>query len=379
MEEMTFGKRLKSYRKAKGLTQQVLAEKIGVSDKTVSRWESDGGYPDVPTLVPLARALGVTVDELLGGKRPPELARSEWQKLLPAAFAVGAGVLYFPLSGVLPLPLCYAAYVGCLAYGLRLQRAENRQPGWFLAGEGLVNLMVNFSLARWCVGLGMALRLLLTFLNTGDTASLTWAWATLQNPAIWGIGALLLSALLALAFTALTQYLVVKKCFDEVLPFAWAEKGRGLRLAWGVPAPGRTLPALIPLLAGCWWAPGLWPALARLVPGLADRQQEGFFLWLVLLWLLCTLPLWRKGQRRYLAPAGVLTALCTGMLGLRVWPWMMERTTGELYPWQAGSVAGGRFVTVSQGTWGTVLAAAVLAVLWLLLAGARTAERPGEP
>ena len=54
----TFSQRLKKYRKAKNMTQQELSEVIGVSDKTVSRWESEGGYPDVTVLVPLARALG---------------------------------------------------------------------------------------------------------------------------------------------------------------------------------------------------------------------------------------------------------------------------------------------------------------------------------
>ncbi|MBP3519763.1 MAG: helix-turn-helix transcriptional regulator [Oscillospiraceae bacterium] len=374
MEEKTFGERLKTYRKAKGYTQQELAEKIGVSDKTVSRWESDGGYPDVPTLVPLARALGVTVDELLGGKRSPEMTHTEWQKLLPAAFAIGAGVLYFPLSGVLPLPLCYAAYVGCLIYGVRLQKEEKRQNTWFLVGEGLVNLMANLSLAGWCVWLGLVLRLLLTLLNTGEVLSdLIWLRSAMQNPAAWGVGSLFLMVLLALALTALTQYLVVKKGFGGELPFPLTV----LRFAWGWPKPGRTLPALIPVFAGLYWLPRLWQAIAQTAPRLVEHQQTGFFVWLFLLWLLCTVFLWRKGERRYLLFAGLLAVFCAGMLGLRDCLWMMERTTGDIYPWRAGSVAGGRFVALSQGTWGTFLAAVVLAALWLLITGLRAEEKEG--
>ena len=64
MTELEFGERLKQYRKARGLTQQELADLLGVSNKSVSRWES-GSYPDVATLGPLAHALGVTVDDLL--------------------------------------------------------------------------------------------------------------------------------------------------------------------------------------------------------------------------------------------------------------------------------------------------------------------------
>ena len=55
--EQDFSERLKKYRREKNLTQQELADLLQVSNKTVSRWESGGGYPDVPMLVPLARAL----------------------------------------------------------------------------------------------------------------------------------------------------------------------------------------------------------------------------------------------------------------------------------------------------------------------------------
>ena len=54
--ENTFSQRLKALRQRRGLTQQELADRLGVSNKSVSRWES-GGYPDVPLLVPLARTL----------------------------------------------------------------------------------------------------------------------------------------------------------------------------------------------------------------------------------------------------------------------------------------------------------------------------------
>ena len=60
--EQSFSERLKRYRKERNLTQQQQADAQGVSNKSVSRWESGGGYPDVPLLVPLARALGVTAD-----------------------------------------------------------------------------------------------------------------------------------------------------------------------------------------------------------------------------------------------------------------------------------------------------------------------------
>ena len=102
MNEQEFAQRLRQYRKNKGMTQQELADQLGVSNKTVSRWES-GSYPDVTTLVALARVLGVTVDELLDPKAPVRtLEKSDWQNLLSFAFAIGGGLLFYLLAQFVP-------------------------------------------------------------------------------------------------------------------------------------------------------------------------------------------------------------------------------------------------------------------------------------
>lgn len=67
--EQSIGKRIASLRKDKGLTQEELAEKLGISGQAVSKWENDQNYPDISILPQLARLLGVTVDELLSGKQ----------------------------------------------------------------------------------------------------------------------------------------------------------------------------------------------------------------------------------------------------------------------------------------------------------------------
>lgn len=63
-------KQLTHYRKEAGFTQAELAEKISYSDKSVSKWESGNGVPDIYTLVQLAKLYGVTVDAFLGGETP---------------------------------------------------------------------------------------------------------------------------------------------------------------------------------------------------------------------------------------------------------------------------------------------------------------------
>lgn len=63
---MTLGKRIAQNRKRLGLTQDALAEQLGVTAQAVSKWENDQSCPDIATLPKLADLFGVSVDELLG-------------------------------------------------------------------------------------------------------------------------------------------------------------------------------------------------------------------------------------------------------------------------------------------------------------------------
>lgn len=63
---MTFGDRLKMYREGKGYTQEELAEMIGVAKSTITGYEKGNRKPDVPKIKRLAKALGITGDDLLG-------------------------------------------------------------------------------------------------------------------------------------------------------------------------------------------------------------------------------------------------------------------------------------------------------------------------
>ena len=64
-----FSDLLYELRKEKGLTQSELAEKLGITNKAVSKWETGEAMPDTAQLLPLAEILGVSVDELLRGER----------------------------------------------------------------------------------------------------------------------------------------------------------------------------------------------------------------------------------------------------------------------------------------------------------------------
>jgi sugar/nucleoside kinase (ribokinase family)/DNA-binding XRE family transcriptional regulator len=67
MNKTNLGQMIKKLRQKHGYTQTALAERLGVSDKAISKWESGGGYPDITQLPALSELFGVTIDYLLKG------------------------------------------------------------------------------------------------------------------------------------------------------------------------------------------------------------------------------------------------------------------------------------------------------------------------
>ena len=70
--EQTLGKRIIENRKRLGLTQDRLAEQLGVTAQAVSKWENDQSCPDITMLPKLAEIFGISTDELLGIKKVHE-------------------------------------------------------------------------------------------------------------------------------------------------------------------------------------------------------------------------------------------------------------------------------------------------------------------
>ena len=69
MDQVKIGKFIAELRKEKNMTQQQLGDKIGVSFKTISKWENGRGMPELSLLKPLSEELGVTINEILSGER----------------------------------------------------------------------------------------------------------------------------------------------------------------------------------------------------------------------------------------------------------------------------------------------------------------------
>lgn len=79
MEKKTIGSFIAALRKANGMTQKELAERLHVSDKTVSRWECEDSAPDLSIIPAIAEIFGVTCDELLRGEKATFSETSEEQ------------------------------------------------------------------------------------------------------------------------------------------------------------------------------------------------------------------------------------------------------------------------------------------------------------
>lgn len=69
MDQIKIGRLIAGARREKGMTQRRLVELMGVSNRTVSKWECGDGLPELANVLPLCELLGLTADELLQGER----------------------------------------------------------------------------------------------------------------------------------------------------------------------------------------------------------------------------------------------------------------------------------------------------------------------
>ncbi len=367
MNEQEFAQRLRQYRKDKGLTQQELADQLGVSNKTVSRWES-GSYPDVTTLVALARVLGVTVDELLDPKAPVRtLEKSDWQNLLSFAFAIGGGLLFYLLVQFVPAPLCWLLYLGCLAYGIYLQAHYTYHARWFRLGVWVMVFFVSWSVA------GMLLTGATVMLGAVSAEGLLEGILTMMNQGVWN-GSLVLALLLYLVVRAgltvglsgltvlLAKQLAREPASGSVLPNLAKEQLPRLCFRRASFHWSKAVPALAPLvLMGYWclfWRDDL--------PGWLYVSQKELYLpvWAGIS-LLTLLPLLKKGRRGLLIPAVLLALTSRGFSGLLVYPRAYSLISQKVVVDKTNGLLSGNHIYFGQAGAELMVFAVVLALLYL--------------
>ena len=126
MNQIKIGKFIAALRKERGMTQEQLGEKLGVTNKTVSRWENGNYMPGVEILSLLSKEFGVTINELISGER---LASEEFKKsaddnlaaaLDNSAFTLKEKTAFFKNKWLrehaADIVLCVAAWVGLIIW-----------------------------------------------------------------------------------------------------------------------------------------------------------------------------------------------------------------------------------------------------------------------
>ena len=124
MDQIKIGKFIAALRKEKGLTQEQLGEKLGVTNKTVSRWENGNYMPDVEMLSLLSKEFGVTINELITGER---LATEDFKKaaddnlvtaLNSSTFTLKEKITFFKKKWlrehIATIVLCAIAWIGIM-------------------------------------------------------------------------------------------------------------------------------------------------------------------------------------------------------------------------------------------------------------------------
>lgn len=125
------GARIAALRKARGLTQEQLAERLHVTRQAVSSWETANSYPDVEMLAALSEALEVSIEELIYGttreKVTEELPR--WMKVTLYALALAAGAwILGNMYGVgIALDFLLLSLLATLCHGILSIRDELRR------------------------------------------------------------------------------------------------------------------------------------------------------------------------------------------------------------------------------------------------------------
>lgn len=126
MEKKSIGSFIAALRKASGLTQRELAEKLNVSDKAVSRWEREESLPDLSLIPAIAEIFGVTADELLRGERMKEgesLPRTEEKSEKQLKNLINRSLLRFNNRSIIAAGVGLAGLIGAMVANIGFNKA----------------------------------------------------------------------------------------------------------------------------------------------------------------------------------------------------------------------------------------------------------------
>lgn len=138
MDQMKIGKFIAALRKEKCLTQEQLGEKLGVTNKTISRWENGNYMPDVEMLSLLSKEFGVSINELISGER---LLAEDFQKaadnnlvtaLNNSTFTLKEKIAFFKKKWlhehISTIVLCVVAWIGIIVWTAQKLQGSDAYP-----------------------------------------------------------------------------------------------------------------------------------------------------------------------------------------------------------------------------------------------------------
>lgn len=133
------GELIARLRKEMNLTQKELAEKLAVTDKAISRWETGKGLPDTALLEPLAAVLGISVGELLAGERLPAATKEDPAALQQTTDRLLVETLQYTGKTFSGAVWCCLLALGCVLLASPLYTAA-LSPAPFVLGAGCLAL-----------------------------------------------------------------------------------------------------------------------------------------------------------------------------------------------------------------------------------------------
>lgn len=145
MEKKTMGSFMAALRKANGLTQQQVADKLNVSNKTVSKWECNEGYPEISMLPVIAELYSVSVDELLRGEKMTKVfdeEKTDGKSAERVKFLIKKAIVKFTNNSIVSIVLSGAALI--MAY-IIYDIIYNYNVLWF--GYAIILILCAVSIA----------------------------------------------------------------------------------------------------------------------------------------------------------------------------------------------------------------------------------------
>ena len=144
MDQIKIGKFIAALRKEKNMTQERLGEKLGVTNKTVSRWENGNYMPDVEMLSLLSKEFGVTINELISGER---LGTEDYKQIADnnlvtalknSTFTLKEKIVFFKKKWlrehIATIVLCVVVWIGLLI--MMASELRDNDAFWLLGALG---------------------------------------------------------------------------------------------------------------------------------------------------------------------------------------------------------------------------------------------------